>query len=101
MRRRPSQGSFRRLTLGPSRLSTAGSSVRAAHTATATTRMAPAPRLTKMLLGTSSKAHRASTTVMPLKNTARAAVPPATATASIFGRPWASSSRKRETMNSE
>ena len=101
MSRLPRYGTLRRLTRGPSRPRTAGSRVSAANTAEATTRIAPAARLTKMLVGTMSMPSSASTTVMPLKKTARPAVPPATATASGTERPCASSSRKRDTMNSE
>ena len=81
------------LTRSPSRLSTAGSSVSAASTVMVTTRMAPMARLTKMSVGTMSMPSRASTTVMPLKNTARLAVAPVTAMASILSRPRARSSR--------
>ncbi len=53
----------------------------------ATTKMAPAPRLVNIVLGTTSMPRSARTTVMPLKNTARPAVPLAAATASTVERP--------------
>ena len=53
------------------------SSVREAATATSTTAIAPAPMLRKMVVGFSSNPASASTTVIPEKNTARLAVPPA------------------------
>ena len=99
MRRRPRNGSLSRLTRVPRSLSTAGSSVSAASTAIATTRMAPAPRLVNMVFGTSSIPSKARTTVIPLKNTARPAVSLAAETAWSLERPRASSSRKRDTMN--
>ena len=75
-RRRPqvraAGGGSRRRPGCPAR---AGSRVSAASTETLTTRIAPAARLPKMLVGTMSMPQRASTTVMPLKNTARLAVP--------------------------
>ena len=43
----------------------------------------------------------ARTTVIPLKNTARLAVPPARPIASSLSRPWSRSSRYRATMKSE
>ena len=87
--------------MSPSRLSTAGSSVRVAATAAMTTRIAPGPTLKKAVNGMSSMLRGAITTTVPLTKTARVAVPPATVVASIFSRPWRRSSRKRETMNSE
>ena len=58
-------------------------------------------RLAKMLVGTMTRPSSASTTVRPLNSTARLAVPPVTAIASILSRPRARSSRNREMMNSE
>ena len=80
-------------------LSVAGSRVSVAITATMTTDIAPMPRLTKTLCGTTSSPIRANTTVTPLKKTARVAVEPAMAIASILSWPRCRSSRKRETMN--
>ena len=51
--------------------------------------------------GTISMPTMASTTVMPLKNTALEAVAAAVPMASSFSRPPARSSRYRETMNRE
>ena len=53
-----------------------------------------------MVNGTTSMPHSAMTTVMPLKRTARLAVAADRPTASGTARPAASSSRKRERMNS-
>ncbi len=62
----------------------AGSSVSDTMTETRTTMMAPAPRLRKIVEGMSSMPSSATTTVMPLKNTARLAVEPVAAIASYF-----------------
>jgi hypothetical protein len=57
-----------------------------------TTKIAPAARLRKIVVGMISIPRRASTTVIPLKNTARLAVAPAASTASSFSSPrWRSS----------
>ena len=73
----------------------------AARTAATTTKIAPAPRLVKIEYGTISIPVRASTTMPPLKNTARLAVLAAIAMAAPMSRPARRSSRKRETMSSE
>ena len=85
----------------PSRLRIAGSRVSAASTAANTAAMAPMPRLAKIDIGTMSMPTMASTTVMPLKNTALEAVAAAAPMASSLSRPPARSSRYRETMNRE
>ena len=59
------------------------------------------PTLKKAVNGVSSIPTSAITTTEPLTRTAREAVAPAVAMASIFSRPRRRSSRKRETMNSE
>ena len=71
-------------TRSTSNASTAGSSVGAAITETIPTRIAPAARLRKIVLGTSSSPSIASTNATPLKNTARPAVAPAVAIAFAF-----------------
>jgi hypothetical protein len=71
VRRRNTLSEF---TRSPRRLSSAGSSVSEARTATTTTKIAPAAMLRKMVVGTMSIPIRARTTVRPLKNTARLAV---------------------------
>ena len=53
-----------------------------------------------IVLCTSSSPVIASTNALPLKSTARFAVAPAAAIASVFSRPAARSSRKRETTKS-
>jgi len=98
---RPSSGTRSESTRSPSSEITAGTSVSAATTETIPTRIAPAARLRMMLSGTSSIPTSAITNAVPLKRTARLAVPPAAAIASIFSRPRARSSRKRESTNSE
>ncbi len=80
-------------TLSPMIASSAGKSVIEAAIAMSTTRIAPMPRLRKIVLGSSSKPSSASTTVMPEKNTVRPAVAPAKAMASSLSRPAARSSR--------
>ena len=91
--RRPNTGTRSDSIRSPSRLRTAGSSVSAATTATSTARIAPAARLTKIFVGTISIPTSASTTVIPLKSTARLAVSPATVIASRCSRPPRRSSR--------
>ena len=49
------------------------------------TRIAPVARLRKIVVGRMNIPSSASTTVSPLKNTARLAVPPVRAIASSFG----------------
>ena len=91
--RRPKTGTRSASIRSPSRLRMAGSSVSAAMTATSTARIAPAARLTKIFVGTISIPTSASTTVNPLKSTARLAVSPATVIASRCSRPPRRSSR--------
>ena len=62
---------YGQFTRSPSSDSTAGSSVIDDATDTSTTMIAPPARLRKIVVGTSSMPARATTTVMPLKNTAR------------------------------
>ncbi len=100
-RRRYRNGTFPAFTLSPITPRMAGSRVSEADTATSTTAMAPVARDRKIVVGMSSMPHSASTTVIPEKNTARLAVPPATAMASTFSRPRCRSSRYRDTTNSE
>ena len=90
---RPKNGIRSASMRSPSRPSTAGSSVRAASTETIPTRIAPAARLRKIVLGTSTSPNIASTNVMPLKSTARLAVAPVAAIASSCSRPAQRSSR--------
>ena len=63
--------------------------------------MAPAASARKIVVGMMNIPSSASTTVMPLKNTARLAVAPAAPIASSFSKPFFRSSRNRDTMNSE
>jgi len=79
----------------------AGSNVMEAAMDTSVTKMAPAASERKIVVGMMNIPRRASTTVIPLKNTARLAVAPAAAMASIFSKPFFRSSRNRDTMNSE
>ena len=72
---------------------TAGSSVIDAPMASSTTMIAPRPRLRKIVLGTNSIPSSASTTVRPLKNTARLAVAPVRPMASSLSKPRTRSSR--------
>ncbi len=87
----------------PSSDSTAGSSVRAASTLTATTSEPARPSERSALMSNVSSASMPMQTVTPLKSTARPAVATDQATASSTERPRgeASSSRNRLTMNSE
>ncbi len=96
---RPMIGILSALIRSPSRLSTAGSSVSAAATEVMPTRIAPAARLRKIVLGMSSRPSIAITKAKPLKSTARLAVAPVAAIASSFSRPPERSSRKRDTTN--
>ena len=80
---------------------TAGSIVIDSAIETSTTRIAPPASALKIVLGTSSMPASASTTVTPLKNTARFAVAPERPIASSVSRPRARSSRNRDTMNNE
>ncbi len=91
--RRPITGMRPALTRSPSRLSTAGSSVNAATTETMPTRIAPSARLRRIVSGTRSIPHIASTKAMPLNRTARLAVAPEATMASIFSCPRTRSSR--------
>ena len=75
------------MTRSPSRLSSAGSSVRAAATETSAAAIAPAARLRMIVLGTSSSPTMASVNAMPLNSTARLAVAPTAAIASSRSRP--------------
>ncbi len=97
---RAMNGMRSRLTRSPSRLSTAGSSVIAATTETTPTRIAPVASERMIVFWTSSRPHIASTNALPLKSTARLAVAPVAAIASVFSRPRWRSSRKRETTKS-
>ena len=99
--RRPSQGSASRSTRSPSTISTAGWNVSATAIDTRPTITAPRPRLRSVVSGTSSIAIIASVKAMPLKTTARVAVPATTRIASRVSRPRWRSSRRRETMNNE
>jgi hypothetical protein len=89
------------LIRSPSRPRNAGSSVIEPAIAAIVTRMAPPARLRKIDTGTISIPSSASTTVRPLKNTARLAVAPERRIASSFSNPFFRSSRYRDTMNSE
>ena len=85
--------------LSPSRLRLAGSSVNAAASAHSTTRIAPAARLRKIVVGTINSPTSATTTVMPENSTARLAVDPARSIASSFsaaGRPLLAVARDDE-----
>ena len=83
---------YGQLTRSPSIESTAGSRVIDDATDTSTTMIAPPARLRKIVVGTRSMPARATTTVSPLKNTARDAVAPEARIASFFSRPlWRSS----------
>ena len=95
---RPTNGSRSASTRSPSSESTAGSSVVAAATAVIPTSTAPAARLRRIVSGTSSIPVSAITNAVPLKKTARLALRPVAAIASILSAPRARSSRKRLTM---
>ena len=84
----------------PSSPSRAGRRVSAPTTLTTPTRMAPVARLRMIVLGTISRPSMASTKALPLKSTARLAVP-AREIASRRAAPRARSSRTRETTNRE
>ena len=71
----------------------AGSRVIVTRTETMTTMIAPAARLLKIVEGTMSMPVSASTTVRPLKNTARLAVAPVMRMAACLSRPLLRSSR--------
>jgi hypothetical protein len=90
---RPKKGTRHAFTRSPRRLRSAGSKVSAAITETMATRIAPAARLRKIELGTSTSPNIASTKASPLKRTARLAVAPAAPIASSFSRPCERSSR--------
>ena len=64
------------------------------------TSTAPAARLRRIVSGTSSIPVSAITNAVPLKKTARLAVRPVAAIASIFSTPRVRSSRKRLTTKS-
>ena len=85
----------------PSSARIAGSSVIEAASAARVTRIAPAGEARKIVVGMMNIPSSASTTVMPLKNTARFAVAPAAPIASSLSNPFFRSSRYRDTMNSE
>ncbi len=89
----PADGIRPALSLSPSRPITAGSSVIEAATETSTTTIAPPASDRKIVVGTISIPASASTTIMPLKNTARFAVAPVAPIASSFSRPRCRSSR--------
>jgi hypothetical protein len=93
--------SLGQLMRSPRRPRIAGRRVIDAAREASVTRMAPAPKLRKIDAGTMNIPSRASTTVRPLKNTARLAVAPAAPMASSLGNPFFRSSRYRDTMNSE
>ena len=79
----------------------AGRSVIDAPSAAIVTRIAPPASDRKIVAGKIIIPSRASTTVRPLKKTARFAVAPAAPIASSFAKPFFRSSRYRDTMNSE
>ena len=87
-------------TLGPSRPSSAGSSVSAARTLTSTTSAPPRPIERIDMYGMIMSPSRPTTTVMPLKKIERPAWATVVSTASATSWPAASSSRKRPTMKS-
>ncbi len=99
--RREKNGMPSLFTRSPSRLSTAGNSVTVTASATSTTMIAPAPRAFMMFDGTSNSPASAITTMNPENTTARLAVSPALAIASILSTPRRRSSRNRSMMNSE
>ena len=71
----------------------AGSNVSEVSSVVKTTSIAPTPMLMVRSMGTTTMPSMASTTVIPLKKTARLALAPEAAMASIFSRPRARSSR--------
>ena len=94
-------GSRRRLTAGPSIDIRAGRNVSAYTTATATTIAPAAPIEARKVPWKKSIAERPTATVMPENVIARPAVAIVVASASSRDAPFASSSRKRLTTNSE
>ena len=94
-------GSLHLFTLVPSKRNTAGKSVRAEMTEKTATIIAPEPRLTMIVEGTTKRPASEISTVIPEISTALLAVLPARATASLTLRPCASSSLKRWTITSE
>ena len=99
--RLPSHGTRRRSTRSPRTISSAGWKVSATRTETTPTIRAPRPRLRRVVSGTSSIAIIASANAVPLKTTARVAVPATVRIASRVPLPRWRSSRRREMMNSE
>ena len=89
----PTNGMRSAFTRSPRRPRSAGSSVVAAATETIPTRIAPTARLRMIELGTRSIPNMATTNAVPLKTTARFAVPPDAVIASVFSSPFARSSR--------
>jgi hypothetical protein len=92
-------GMRRRSTQWPTRLSTAGSRVMAASTATATTLIDPMAMERNAWMSTRNIPARATITVAPDRATARPEVARVIGTASATVRPRRSSSRKRVTTN--
>ena len=86
---------------GPTLESSAGSSVSTTATLTSGMSMPPIPMLRRNGTGTTTSATRLMATVTPEARTAWPAVFIATTTASSLVRPWARSSRQRETSSSE
>jgi hypothetical protein len=85
----------------PRSISVAGSRVTASSTMTATTTIPASPTLRVSTSGVSSRAANPMTTVPPEVTTARPAVASIRCTAVAASPERASSSRKRETINSE
>ncbi len=90
---RPRKGILIELTLSPKILSTAGRRVSEARTAKITTKIAPVARLLNIVKGTINIPSKAKITVTPLNKTARLAVAPELAIASIISTPLFLSSR--------
>ena len=86
---------------GPTLESRAGSRVSTTATLTSGMSMPPMPMLRRNGTGTTTSAIRLMATVTPEARTACPAVCIATTTASSFVRPWARSSRQRETSSRE
>jgi hypothetical protein len=93
--------SLRGSTRLPAKPSSAGSSVMATSTATATVPAAARPMTARNGMLTTASPASAMTTVMPAKTTAEPAVPTARAAASSGARPSTRFCRCREVMNSE
>ena len=86
---------------GPTFDSRAGSNVSTTATLTSGMSMPPMPMLRRNGTGTTRSATRLIATVTPEASTACPAVAMATTTASSLSRPWARSSRQRDTSSSE